>query len=111
MTKAEENVVQWACQLAEAIVAGTYGLSRPMNIAVNSLQDAILDLVKESGSSRQKLVASRKAKKEYETYLKLKRKYESKQPELHITSVWMDEESRKKIPPPKVYDENGKRIV
>ena len=49
MTKAEENVVQWACQLAEAIVAGTYGLPRPMNIAVNSLQDAVWDLVKERG--------------------------------------------------------------
>jgi hypothetical protein len=49
MTKAEENVVQWACQLAEAIVAGTYGLPKPMNIAVNSLQDAVWDLVKERG--------------------------------------------------------------
>ena len=48
MTKAEKNVVQWACQLAEAIVAGTYGLPKPMNIAVNSLQDAVLDLVKEA---------------------------------------------------------------
>lgn len=49
MTKAEENVVQWACQLAEAIVAGTYGLPKPMNIAINSLQDAVWDLVKERG--------------------------------------------------------------
>ena len=62
-------------------------------------------------AAAKKATEARKAKKEYETYLKLKRKYESKQPELHITSVWMDEESRKKIPPPKVYDENGKRIV
>ena len=47
MTKAEENVVQWACQLAEAIVGGTYHLPRPMNIAINSLQDAAWDLAKE----------------------------------------------------------------
>lgn len=49
MTKAEEEVVQWACNLAEAIVAGTYSLPAPMNIAVNSLQDAVWDLVKERG--------------------------------------------------------------
>ena len=49
MTKAEENVVQQAYHLVEAIVAGTYGLPRPMNITVNSLQDAVWDLVKERG--------------------------------------------------------------
>ena len=49
MTKAEENVVQWACQLAEAVVGGTYHLPRPMNIAINSLQDAAWDLAKERG--------------------------------------------------------------
>ena len=62
-------------------------------------------------AAAEKAAATRKAKKEYETYLKLKQKYESKQPELHITSVWMDEESRKKIPQPKVYDENGNRLA
>lgn len=49
MTEAEENVVQWACQLAESIVAGMYGLPKPMNIAVNSLQDAVWNLVEERG--------------------------------------------------------------
>ena len=49
MTKAEENVVQWACNLVEAIVAGNYKLPKPMNIAINSLQDATWDLAKERG--------------------------------------------------------------
>lgn len=49
MTKAEENVVQWACNLAEAIVAGDHRLPRPMNIAINSLQDAVWDLADERG--------------------------------------------------------------
>lgn len=49
MTKAEENVIQWACNLAEAVVAGDYHLPKPMNIAINNLQDATWDLAKERG--------------------------------------------------------------
>lgn len=49
MTKIEENVIQFACQMVESIVAGNYNLPRPMNIAINSLQDAVWDLVKERG--------------------------------------------------------------
>jgi hypothetical protein len=49
MTKNEEEVIQWACHLAEAIVAGSYGLPRPLNIAVNTLQDKVWDLAKERG--------------------------------------------------------------
>lgn len=49
MTKAEENVVQWACNLAEAVVAGDYKLPKPMNIAINGLQDAAWDLANERG--------------------------------------------------------------
>ena len=49
MTKAEENVIMWACNLAEAVVAGDYHLPKPMNIAINSLQDATWDLAKERG--------------------------------------------------------------
>ncbi len=66
---------------------------------------------KKRAEEEKRLEEKRKAKEEYEQYLKLKDKYEKKQPELHITSVWIDEETRKKIPPPKVYDENGKRIA
>ena len=47
MTKAEENIIQWACNLAEVVVAGDYHLPKPMNIAINNLQDAVWDLVKE----------------------------------------------------------------
>ena len=68
MTKAEENGVQWACQLAEAIVAGTYGLPRPMNIAVNSLQDAVWDLVKERGWQSPKDGCSREFLEEEKKY-------------------------------------------
>ena len=75
------------------------------------VEQKTLEAERKRKAAAKKATEARKAKKEYETYLKLKRKYESKQSELHITSVWMDEESRKKIPPPKVYDENGKRIV
>ena len=38
-------------------------------------------------------------------------KYDDAQQPLHVTSIWLDEDARKKIPPPEVYDENGKRIV
>lgn len=66
---------------------------------------------KKRKAAAKKAAEKRKAKKEYETYLKLKQKYESKQPELHVTSVWLDEETRKKILLPKVYDENGNRLA
>ena len=49
MTKAEEDVIQWACNLAEAVVAGDYRLPRPMNIAINGLQDAVSVLADERG--------------------------------------------------------------
>ena len=47
MTKKEENVIQWAFNLASSVVAGDYNLPRPMNIAINGLQDAVWDLVRE----------------------------------------------------------------
>ena len=49
MTKVEDNVIQWACNLTEAIVAGNPKLPKPMIIAINSLQDAVWDLVNERG--------------------------------------------------------------
>lgn len=49
MTKNEENVIQLACNLAEAVVAGDYHLPRPMCSAINSLQDAVWDLANERG--------------------------------------------------------------
>ena len=49
MTKAEEDVIQWACNLTEAVVAGDYKLPRPMNIAINGLQDAVSVLADERG--------------------------------------------------------------
>lgn len=49
MTKAEEDVIQWACNLTKAVVAGDYKLPRPMNIAINSLQDAVNVLADERG--------------------------------------------------------------
>lgn len=49
MTEAEENVIQWACNLAEAIVAGDYKLPAPMCRAINELQDAVHDMAWERG--------------------------------------------------------------
>lgn len=49
MTDKEKKVVEWAFNLAHAIVSGDYRLPKPMNIAINSLQDAVWDLVKERG--------------------------------------------------------------
>ena len=49
MTKAEENVIQWACNLAEAIVAGDYKLPTPLCRAINEMGDAVWDLARERG--------------------------------------------------------------
>jgi hypothetical protein len=51
MTKNEENVIQWAFNLTMSIVAGDYHLPKPMNVAINNLQDAVWDLAKERGIS------------------------------------------------------------
>lgn len=49
MTRAEENVVQWACNLAKAVVAGDYKLPAPMCLAINELQDAVHAMANERG--------------------------------------------------------------
>lgn len=49
MTRAEENVVQCACNLAEAVVAGDYKLPAPMCLAINELQDAVHSMANERG--------------------------------------------------------------
>jgi len=47
MTEKEENVVQWAFNLAASVVAGDYNLPRPMTLAINGLQDAVWELARE----------------------------------------------------------------
>lgn len=49
MTRAEENVIQQACNLAEAVVAGDYKLPAPMCLAINELQDAVHAMANERG--------------------------------------------------------------
>lgn len=49
MTEKEENVIKWAFNLATSVVAGDYNLPRPMNIAINGLQDAVWELSREMG--------------------------------------------------------------
>lgn len=49
MTEAERDVIKWACNLTEAIVAGSYNLPEPMNIAINMLQDAVWKLSRARG--------------------------------------------------------------
>ena len=51
LTDKEEAVIQWAFNLAHSIVAGDYHLPKPMNYALNNLQDAVFDLAKERGVS------------------------------------------------------------
>ena len=51
LTDKEEAVIQWAFNLAHSIVAGDYHLPKPMNYAINNLQDAVFDLAKERGVS------------------------------------------------------------
>lgn len=75
MTKAEENIIQWACNLTEAVVAGDYHLPKPMNIAINNLQDAAWDLAKERGWSSPKNGCSKEfldCKSEYWTEIENK---------------------------------------
>ena len=55
-----------------------------------------------------KKAQERKEKAEYETYLKLKEKYE-KVPENHITSIWMEQDPN--APKPQIIDlETGKEL-
>lgn len=51
LTENEQNVLTWAFNLAHSIVAGDYHLPKPMNYALNNLQDAVFDLAKERGVS------------------------------------------------------------
>lgn len=51
LTKNEQNVLTWAFNMAHSIVAGDYKLPKPMNYAINNLQDAVFDLAKERGVS------------------------------------------------------------
>lgn len=67
MTKAEEELVQWAFNLTDAIVAGDYKIPRPMIWALNHLQDAAWTVAKERDSTPAGLAS--------EEYLKVKRDY------------------------------------
>lgn len=49
MTDKEKAVIQWAFNLTDAIVAGDYRMPEPMNVAINSLQDAVFELATERG--------------------------------------------------------------
>lgn len=49
LTEREQNVLTWAFNLAHSIVAGDYNLPKPMNFAINGLQDALWELVEERG--------------------------------------------------------------
>lgn len=51
LTDKEKAVIEWAFNLAHSIVAGDYKLPKPMNYAINNLQDAVHDLAKERGMS------------------------------------------------------------
>ena len=51
LTENEEQVIAWAFNLVHSIVAGDYKLPKPMNYAINNLQDAVFDLAKERGVS------------------------------------------------------------
>lgn len=67
MTDKEKNVIQWAFNLTEAIVAGDYRLPRTVNVAINKLQDAAWELAGERGSTPEKL-CSRDFRKELTEY-------------------------------------------
>jgi len=47
MTDKEKDVITWAFNLTRSITAGDYGLPRPMNMAINGLQDAVHALASE----------------------------------------------------------------
>ena len=51
MTEKEKAVIEQAFNLAHSIVPGDYRLPRPMNVAINSLQDAVHDLASERSCS------------------------------------------------------------
>lgn len=51
LTNEEKKVIEWAFNLAHSVVAGDYKLPKPMNYAINNLQDAVFDLAKERGVS------------------------------------------------------------
>ena len=58
MTKSEEEVIQWAFNLADSIVAGVSNIPTPMVYAINKLQDAAWDVAKERGTTPSKLVSA-----------------------------------------------------
>lgn len=49
MTNMEAAVVQKAFNLAESVVAGDWNLPKPMNVAINELQDAVFELASARG--------------------------------------------------------------
>ena len=58
MTKNEEEVVQWAFNVADSIVAGISNLPTPMVYAINKLQDAAWEVAKERGTTPSSLVSA-----------------------------------------------------
>ena len=67
MTDREQNVIQCAFNLADAIVAGEYNLPKPMILAINQLQDAVWGVANERGVSVKNCVSYdfRKYKDQY----------------------------------------------
>ena len=51
LTENEQNVLTWAFNMTHSIVAGDYGLPKPMCYALNRLQDVVYDLADERGIS------------------------------------------------------------
>lgn len=49
MTRMEATVIQKAFNLAESVVAGDWNLPKPMNVAINELQDAVHELASARG--------------------------------------------------------------
>ena len=49
LTNEEKKVIEWAFNLAHSVVAGDYKLPKPMNYAINNLQDAVNELAEKRG--------------------------------------------------------------
>lgn len=58
MTKAEENVIQKAFNMTDAIVAGSYDIPKPMVYALNQLQDSVYDLLNERDAKLKDCISS-----------------------------------------------------
>lgn len=58
MTEAEKNVIQWAFNMTDSIVAGTYDIPKPMVYALNQLQDATYDLLNERDAKLKDCISS-----------------------------------------------------